>query len=195
MAAARELIPVIGVDPGSRWTAAVLRRGEHAVNGWTIGPVDEHGMRDPRALDDLDATALARYIARLGVHLDGLYDQAERYGPPLVAVEIPGPPRGTARVPVRDWLITYSVAWSVVGRFDGVRLVRPDRHGVRHLAGEPDRSRLRRTYPPNLVHRRPRIWGPCEAPNRRRDHERAAFDIAGAALERLRADGPLWIPA
>ncbi|MCI0689098.1 MAG: hypothetical protein L0Y54_17985, partial [Sporichthyaceae bacterium] len=127
--------------------------------------------------------------------LDGLYDQAERYGPPLVAVEVPGPPRGTGRLPVRDWIITYSVAWSVIGRFDGVRLVRPGRHGGRHLVAGADRLGLARTYPSALVHRRPRMWGPCEAPQRRRDHERAAYDIAGAALAQMTADGPLWIPA
>ena len=37
------LPPTIGVDPGQTWTAAVLRIGDHAEHGWTMGPVDKFG--------------------------------------------------------------------------------------------------------------------------------------------------------
>jgi hypothetical protein len=87
-------------------------------------------------------------------------------------------------VPIRDWLITYSVAWSVVGRYDGVAIIPAGGHGTARVV-RGGSVRLQGAYPPGLVRTRPRFWGPCEHSRTSRDHERAAFDIAGAALDRL----------
>src|SRR5262245_7966402 len=69
--------PTIGVDPGQTWTAAVLRVGDTAVHGWTMGPVDQAGTVRRDALNEVDAwDAFVRYAARLVAGLDELADYA-----------------------------------------------------------------------------------------------------------------------
>lgn len=182
--------PVIGVDPGFRWTAAVLRVSGEAVNGFTLGPLNADGLRDPRAHDGMSAAALARYVTRIGSHLDQLYDVAEAYGPPRVAVEVPTPPRGYRQIPLRAWLVTHTVAWAMVGRYDGVVLVPPDINGARHQRSRGGDGDMAAHYPKPLCRRRPTGWMPNEAPRQARDHERAAYDVAGAALAALTPTTP-----
>lgn len=166
-------IPVLGIDPGSRWTAGVLRYGADARYGWTVGPLDPRGQRDPRSLDRMDAERLDRYVRRVLAYVDMAFDKAvQDYGTCLLAIELPGPPRRRSTLPVRDWLIPWSVAWSVFGRYEGAVLVHPDAYG----------RRPRNEYPEPLRLRRPPHWGPCEARRGERDHERAAYDVAGVAV-------------
>jgi hypothetical protein len=181
-------VPVIGVDTGFRWTAAVLRVGGEAVNGFTLGPLNGNGIRDPNANDGMSAAALARYVSRIGTHLDQLYDLAEAYGHPRVAVEVPNRPKGYRQLPLRAWLVTHTVAWAVVGRYDGVFLVPPDRNGARHQPSRGGDGDMGEHYPKPLCRRRPGGWLPNEAPRHARDHERAAYDVAGVALEALSTD-------
>jgi hypothetical protein len=70
-----------------------------------------------------------------------------------------------------DWLVPREVTVAVAAAYPGALLVEPEDYGRR--------DRLQ--YPTELRRRRPLHWGPCEAPRGERDHERAAFDIAGAA--------------
>src|SRR5690606_1987899 len=142
------------------------------------------GLPARRANDSMSAGAIGRYVARVGSYLDRLYDQAvERgYGEPLIAVEMPTPPKGYRTIPLRAWLVTTAVAWAVVGRYDGVHLVAPGRHGVRHQKARGGDGDMRAAYPEQLVRKRPGGWLPCEAPRQARDHERAAYDVAGVVL-------------
>lgn len=160
----------------------MLRVGERAVHGWTIGPVDRAGTVRREALNDVDNwDAFALYVRRLVGALDQLVTYAiDRYGRVRVAVEVPivplgyqpGSARKFQRLPVRDWLGPRQVAAAVLGAYPESRVVRPDRFGRRPLAD----------YPRELRGHRPAVWGPNEARGGERDHERAAFDIAGAAV-------------
>lgn len=179
--------PVLGIDPGARWTACVLRHGVTAVTGWTLGPVAADGSLDARAMSDVDdLEALSRYLRRVLDAVDATYGQAEQlFGTtPRVAVELTRVPLGWRNgrrtpIPLADWLIPQRVLSALVGAYPGAALVAPDKHG-RALAGD---------YPVELRRRRPAQWGVNEAPRGERDHERAAYDIAGcaAALPRMLA--------
>ncbi|MFI6100825.1 hypothetical protein ACIA8G_35195 [Lentzea sp. NPDC051213] len=174
-------LPTIGVDPGQTWTAAVLRVGDAGVHGWTMGPVDRFGVIQRDALNDPDNwEAFARYTARL---VDGLVELVEfaiaRFGEVRVAVEVPRVPIGYQpgsskrfqRLPMQDWMIPRQVAAAVIGQFPEARVVFPDGFG----------SRPASEYPQELRGRRSPEWGPNETPRRERDHERAAYDVAGVA--------------
>ncbi|NRN70826.1 hypothetical protein GC106_81000 [Kibdelosporangium sp. 4NS15] len=174
-------MPCIGVDPGQTWTAAVLRVGGFGEHGWTMGPVDKYGVIRRDALNEVDAwDAFALYIVRLVDALDALVEYAvTRYGEVRVGVEVPLVPVGWRpgsvkrfqQLPMRDWLIPRQVAAAVLGQYPEAKVIRPDGFGSRPASEYP--TELRGTRPPG--------WGPNETPNRERDHERAAYDIAGAA--------------
>jgi hypothetical protein len=159
----------------------VLRVGDAAVHGWTLGPVDLAGRVDRLALDNEDDwAAFIRYSARLAEALDVLVDYADaRWGRVRVAVEVPrvpigllpGAPARYHRIPLRDWLVPRHVAAAVIGRYPTAVPVIPEGHG-RHPA---------RLYPAELRGTRPPSWGPNEARRGERDHERAAYDVAGVA--------------
>jgi hypothetical protein len=173
--------PTIGVDPGQTWTAAVLRIGDRAVHGWTLGPADANGTVLRAALNDPDAwDAFRAYVGRLVPALDQLADWSIRhYGRVRLAVEVPRVPRGFIAgqrqkpIPLRDWVIPRQVAAAVLGAYPTARTVTPDGMG-RRPASE---------YPPELRGTRPPEWGPCEARRGERDHERAAYDVAGRGAQ------------
>lgn len=174
--------PTIGVDPGQTWTAAVLRTGDFAEHGWTIGPVDASGTIRRDALNEPDAwDAFALYVRRLMDALDELVEYAIRqHGEARVAVEVPGvpigwqpgSPRKFQRLPLRDWVVPRQVAAAVLGAYPNAKPVRPDHHGRRPASA----------YPRELRGTRPLSWGPCEARGQERDHERAAYDVAGVGM-------------
>jgi hypothetical protein len=172
---------VLGVDPGSRWTAGVLRYGEAALYGWTVGPRDAAGDRDRTALDDADdVAAVSRYLARIVEMIDSTLDRAEKvHGLTVLrlAVETIAVPIGYAKggrrssIAVVDWLVPRQVVIGVLAVYPDARIVLPDAHGRAALD----------TYPVQLRRRRPPDWGPNETVRGERDHERAAYDIAGVA--------------
>ncbi|HEX4702333.1 MAG TPA: hypothetical protein VH352_09430 [Pseudonocardiaceae bacterium] len=174
--------PTIGVDPGQTWTAAVLRIGEHADHGWTIGPVDKFGTVRRDALNEVDNwDHFALYLRRLREALDELVDYTvRRFGEARVAIEVPGVPIGYQnngvrkfqRMPIRDWVIPRQVAAAVLGAYPEAKVIRPDGYGRRPLSDYP--HELRGTRPPS--------WGVNEAHRGERDHERAAYDVAGVAM-------------
>jgi hypothetical protein len=190
-------IAVLGIDPGRRWTAGVLRVGAAAVHGWTVGPVDEAGNPAAAAVDNVhDMAAWARYMARLVDVIEATMalHRAAGGGRVALACEMVIPPGG--RIALADWLIPRQIVAGLLAYDPGVILIRPDAHGKAHYDRD-GRGRLVRArpvsahYPPELwpakghVGGRPSAWGPNEARRGERDHERAAFDIAGAAAELL----------
>ena len=172
---------VLGVDPGSRWTAGVLRYGDTALWGWTVGPRNAAGDRDRYALDDADdVAAMGRYLARIVEMIDATLDRAEnayRVTTLRLAVETIHVPIGYAKggrrssISVVDWLVPRQVVVGVLAVYPDARIVLPDAHG--RAAAD--------TYPVQLRRRRPPDWGPNETMRGERDHERAAYDIAGVA--------------
>ncbi|MCI2423063.1 hypothetical protein MOQ72_37165 [Saccharopolyspora sp. K220] len=177
---ASDPLPVIGIDPGQTWTACVLRVEDHAEFGWTMGPVGANGQLLKSALSDPDNwVAFGRYVAKLRDALDELVDHAiQRWGVVRIGVEVPHVPVGYRnsspkfqRLPVRDWLVPRQVAAAVIGAYPEAKKVVADGHG-RRPASE---------YPRELRGARPHHWGPNQFRNGERDHERAAYDVAGVA--------------
>lgn len=190
MTAENEGLAVLGVDPGRRWTAGVLRVGDRAVYGWTLGPVDADGRPDASAVDDVDdVAAWARYMRRV---LDAVERTVDRAGGPVaLACEVTVPPSGR-RIALADWLVPRQILAGLLAYDPGTVLIRNAAHGRRR----PVESH----YPPELWPARggrggrPASWGPNEARRGERDHERAAWDIAGAGaavLARRAASGAL----
>lgn len=174
-------VPTIGIDPGSKWTAAVLRVGNAAITGWTLGPVDRLGRPDRHALNNPDDwPAFSRYTNRLISHLEELVAYAEAvYGAVRIAIEIAVVPSGWQptgggknRLPLADVLLPRMIAAAVLGAFPDARLVPPDKYGSR--AAE---------VPAELRGRRPAHFGPNETPRGERDHEQAAWHVAGVGAE------------
>jgi hypothetical protein len=170
-------LAVLGIDPGRRWTAGVLRVGRAAVHGWTLGPVDVHGRPDAAAVDNAhDLAAWARYMARLLDAVEDTMARAPDGGRVALAVEVIVPPAGR-RIALADWLVPRQIVAGLLGYDPRAVLVRPDAHGKARPVAEH--------YPPALwpakgrTGGRPPSWGPCEARRGERDHERAAYDIAG----------------
>lgn len=169
---------VLGIDPGRRWTAAVLRVGDRPVDGWTLGPVAPDGSPDPTATDDAhDVAGFARYQARI---LDAVETTVERHravtGPVWLACEVIVPPGGR-RIAIADWLIPRQLLAGLLAYDPGMILIRANQHGKRDIAEYPPELRPRRGGQGG----RPTTWGVNEARRGERDHERAAFDVAGAA--------------
>jgi hypothetical protein len=172
-----DTVPTIGVDPGSKWTSAVLRVGEYGVTGWTLGPVDRLGRPDRNALNDPDDwESFSRYTNRLISHLEELVAYAEHeYGGVRIAIEVAVVPsgwqptsRGQNRLPLTDVLLPRQVAAAVLGAFPNAKLVPPARYGSRSAE-----------VPPELKGRRQPHWGPNETVRGERDHEQAAYLVAG----------------
>lgn len=174
-------LAVIGIDPGARWTAAVLRIGDHPVHGWTYGPVNRIGELDAAALANPDDwAAFSRYAGRILDALGQLVTEAEQHhGAVRVAIEAMHVPVGWLsvahgrynRLPLVDWLIPTRMVAAVLGAYPDARLVPPDKLGRRPAED----------YPRELRGPRPADWGPGEARRGERDHERAAYDVAGLA--------------
>ncbi|MGH3574118.1 MAG: hypothetical protein ACRDUW_20235 [Pseudonocardiaceae bacterium] len=174
-------LAVIGIDPGARWTAAVLRVGDHPVHGWTLGPVNRLGELDVAALDNPDDwAAFGRYAGRVLDALGQLVTEAEQHhGAVRVAIEAMNVPVGWRsvghgrynRLPLADWLTPTRTVAAVIGAYPDARLVLPDKLGRRPADA----------YPHELRGPRPADWGPGEARRGERDHERAAYDVAGLA--------------
>ena len=172
---------VLGIDPGRRWTAGVLRVGSDALWGWTVGPVDAAGRPDASAVDEVDdVAAFARYMRRVLDHIEAALDRHE--GRVYLACEVIVPPLGR-RIPMADWLIPRQILAGLLAFDPGTLLIRAAGHGKARPVTEH--------YPAALWPAkgrrggRPAHWGPCEARRGERDHERAAYDIAGAGARLL----------
>jgi hypothetical protein len=137
-------------------------------------------------------------MARLIDAIEATIDQhrAASGGRVHLACEMVVPPGG--RIALADWLIPRQIVAGLLTFDPGLVQIKPDAHGKRHYDRDA-RGRLVRArpvsadYPPELwpakgaTGGRPATWGPNEARRAERDHERAAYDIAGAAAELLAA--------
>jgi hypothetical protein len=152
--------PVVGVDPGGRFTGIIARYGPDLLAHWLTRRTVDGGRH---------TYTLAGYIALV---LDDLAEAKRRAlthaGPGyVVAVEDlqePNPHMGLTNI--RGALDTAAVLGAVLAHFPEAILVPPGRHGTAML----------RLYPSTLVGPRERT-GHGKAPLQ---HCRAAWDIAGA---------------
>ena len=175
-------VAVLGVDPGRKWTAGVLRVGEAAVDGWTVGPVTPKGVLDASAIDNIDdIESWGRYMRRILDLIEATVDshRAAGGGPVHLAVEMVVPPGGR-RIALADWLIPRQVVAGLITYDPNVVLVHPDGHGKHRPVAEHYPPQLQ-PFRPGTPAGRPPTWGPCEARRGERDHERAAYDVAGVA--------------
>ncbi|MEU8347840.1 hypothetical protein AB0C74_39600, partial [Spirillospora sp. NPDC048832] len=145
------------------------------------------GQPDAAAADDVhDVAAWGRYMRRVLDMVEATTDRAG--GPVYLACEVIVPPGGR-RIALADWLIPRQLCAGLVAYDPGAVLIRANNHGKRRP--------LNVHYPPEFWPRgstsggRPASWGPNEARRGERDHERAAWDVAGAALRVLARRGAL----
>jgi hypothetical protein len=193
--AGESAVAVLGIDPGRRWTAGVLRVGGEAVHGWTLGPVTEDGRPDPSAVDDVYGpgalVAFGLYAARVLDAIEDTMGRAPGGGRVMLACEI-AEPRPGGRIPLADWLVPRQLCAAIVAYDTRTVMIRPGGYGLAHKAVRD--GRIQDHYPAALwpargrTGGRPASWGPCEARRGERDHERAAYDIAGAAARKLATD-------
>lgn len=169
------VLAVVGVDPGARWSAGVLRAGDAALWGWTVGPHDHEG-RPVAIADPDDLAAVSTYADRVAEMVERTIRYAEKAGHQRIriAIEEVRTPIGwqygrRTRITLADWLTPRCVAMAIRGAWPDARWVPAARHGQRD----------RMAYPIELQRSRPPSWPPNEARRGERDHERAAFDIAG----------------
>src|SRR5262245_1263109 len=173
-----------------RWSSGILRLNDVAVDGFTIGPRDKHGRLSPEATDDCTFGSAAIYGSYIVDWVEKLFGKAIELGlgEPLIAVEAPSPPQGFRDIPLRAWYVPTVVAAEVIGRFGAVSMIPADGNGKRHLPKNGGDGDMTAYYPDVLCRRRPADWLANEEPRTSRDHERAAYDVAGRALaERLAA--------
>ncbi len=186
--------PTVGVDTGERWCGICVRIGLDVVDATTVDlpPADGPGadrVRVERLLARVDEV-MTRHEADavVGAQLRGVRLDVGQ-SPWRLAVEAVHRPsaylRGQ-RVPPRQqvyWSTAQAMAlyYAVLATFPDAVVVQPDHHGKRHQPRETGGSSgLWQDYYPAPLHRvRPHDFTASDSQDR--DHERAAYDVAGAA--------------
>ncbi|MGH8904052.1 MAG: hypothetical protein ACRDYA_20830 [Egibacteraceae bacterium] len=145
---------------------------------------------DPNAVLD-DHEALRTYTDRITDHAVALWDTYYPGKPIRVVVEATNRPRkggSFVRIPIRDWAIPQRITTAITTCFTGAVLL--PRQGVsgRHKAANGGTGNPRDYYPTSLIGARPRGWDVNEAPRGSRDHEHAAYTLAGLAELHLRGE-------
>jgi hypothetical protein len=199
-------VPMIAVDSGSVWTAVVVRIGTQALDGATLGLLDARGGPLAASYRQLRGEGLTVFWREfldnheaLRATRDRVLDQIDRFwehylseayaagadGFRIVAETTHLPKRGNggtpSRMPPRDWVLPRELAAAIAGRFTGTVLVEANSHGGRHLVSNGGTGRAGDYYPRSLIGPRPAHWGPSEHPRHIRDHEQAAYTLAGEA--------------
>lgn len=156
---------VVGIDPGSRCTALVIRDGETVIHATTV-------VRD----GDQEAVPYARLVAAaLRIIVD---DYSTRFPHLIVGIEGISDPKGfhrgqRAAINPKDIIRTGVTAGALAVTFPDAIIVRPGNNGSMHTS----------QYPASLQGRRPKdLPGDSTGAGTRR-HEQSAYDVAGKALE------------
>jgi hypothetical protein len=182
--------PTLVFDPGSKFTAGLLREGIAAIDGFTLAlayPDDS----DPNAILD-DHEALRRYTDRITEHGLALWDRHFAGKPVRVVVEATNRPRKGgkfARVPIRDWVIPQRVVTAITTCFPGAVILPRQGAGGRHKVANGGTGNPRDYYPSSLIGPRPRGWADNEVPRGCRDHEQTCYTLAGLAELAMREKG------
>jgi hypothetical protein len=172
----------LAFDPGSKFTAGLLREGAEAIDAFTLA-LAYPDAGDPNAVLD-DHEALRAYTDRITEQGLTLWDKHYAGKPVRVVIEAHNRPRRGGRygnIPIRDWVIPRMVIAAVTSAFPGAVILPPQRAGGRHKVSNGGTGRPADYYPAVLIGRRPTSWGLNEAHDRVRDHEQAAYTLAGLA--------------
>jgi hypothetical protein len=172
----------LAFDPGSKFTAGLLREGAEAVDGFTLALAYPEGPDRNAVLDDHEA--LRAYTDRITEQGLALWDRHYAGKPVRVVVEAayrPSTGKGRGRIPLRDWIVPKLVVAAITTCFPGAVILPPQGAGGRHKVSNGGTGRLADYYPAALIGRRPATWGPNEEPRGSRDHEQAAYTLAGLA--------------
>lgn len=154
----------IGIDPGSRYTALVVRNGDVVIHATTVTRV---GDQEPIPYARLVIDALAPIVAEF----------IENFPDAVIGIEGVTDPKGfkhgkRAALNPKDIMRTGVTAGALAAVFPTAHIVRPGNNGSMHLS----------QYPSNLRGRRPTDLPGSSNGAGTRSHEQSAYDIAGKVL-------------
>lgn len=167
--------PVLGIDPGSKYTGLVIRDGDAVVYAATlVCPADTSAVDWARiVLDEVKILLASR--ADLPVAIEGVSDPKGFF-------------RGS-KAPINPGHLMRAaiVLGSVVGHFDHAVIVPPGGNGSQPVDH----------YPACLVGRRPKDLPGNGHGAKTRNHEQSAYDVAGKgrAVLRTREQSPISLLA
>ena len=153
--------PVIGVDPGSRYTGVVVRDGDVPLYSATLVRPDE-----------MSATEWAVHVTKELHQVCAMFPNAP------MGVEGVSDPKGFQngkRSPInpRDLVRAGVVLGAVVGVWTEAHIIPPGGNGSQHYSH----------YPSELIGRRPKTLPGASNGAGTRDHEQSAYDVAGKAAK------------
>jgi hypothetical protein len=158
--------PVLGVDPGARYTGVVLRDGDVVLYSTTLVRVKE----------ETDPVAWARHVV---AEIKAVLVTA---CPPETGMGVEGvsAPKGFKdgkRQPIDPAPILFAgvVLGAVAAEWPDAVVIQPGGNGSQHVTN----------YPPELVGRRPKDLPGADGGAGTRDHEQSAYDVAGKAARVL----------
>ena len=174
--------PVLGIDPGGRWTGLCIRLGSAATAHQVITRAGDEDVVRGIGVGPVYIADVMAAIAALEIQVATAYPA----GPPLIAVEgvtRPNPhlnrANGRALTDPTGILGTAMILGAVLATYPNAVIVPPGHNGERPLS----------TYPTVLVAARELAHGANRVGGGILRHARSAFDVAGQAgmHARLRA--------
>lgn len=159
--------PIMGVDPGSKYTGVVIRDGDAVLYASTLVCPDKCTPVDWSRLVLEELKVLLATRANLPIAIEGVSDPKGFF-------------RGS-RSPINPGHLMRAaiVLGSVVGHFTDAVIIPPGGNGSQTLD----------SYPACLVGRRPKDLPGSGNGARTRDHEQSAYDVAGKGATQLRTIG------
>ncbi len=160
--------PTLAFDPGSKFTAGLLREGSDAIDAFTLA-LAYPDAPDPNVILD-DYEAIRAYTDRITTHGLALWDSYFPGRGVRVVVEWANRPKKGGRyrrVPIRDWVIPRMVIAAITTCFTDCVILPPQGAGGRHKVANGGTGRSADYYPSNLIGAPPRGWTASEEPRRR----------------------------
>ena len=165
-------MPVLGVDPGARYTGVVLRDGDAVLHATTL----------VRVKDDTDPVEWARLcVTEIKIILFTVCPPETKMG--IEGVSVPKGFSNGKRAPINPGPILFAgvVLGAVSTAWPDAVIIPPGGNGSQHITN----------YPPDLVGRRPAELPGSTNGAGTRDHEQSAYDVAGKAAKTLWPVAPL----
>lgn len=164
--------PVLGLDPGARYTGVVLRDGDAVLLATTL----------VRVLDDTDPVAWMRLVVQeVRAILFTCCPPETRIG--IEGVSAPKGFKNGERAPINPGPILFAgvVMGGLAMAWPDATIIPPGGNGSQHITN----------YPPALVGRRPADLAGSSNAAGTRDHEQSAYDVAGKAAKVIWPRSPL----
>lgn len=153
--------PILGIDPGARYTGVVLRDGDAVLHSTTLVRPQEQSSGTEWAL------SVVAGIEEILTQIDST---------PSIAIEGINDPKGFqhgkhAAINPKDIIRAGIVLGALVQRFPGAAIIAPGNNGSQHYSH----------YPDVLIGRRPKDLPGSSNSAGTRNHEQSAYDVAGKA--------------